>query len=237
MRHYKRPRWEGSNESNIVDLYWATLPRSISGEQIRYGLSLLDPEELVTYGRYKVEHKRVEFLAGRVLAKTVIGDCLDVPPRTVLFAKNDWGKLYLGSPNYQLYFNLSHSNGVVVLAASLSSEVGVDVESMLQEPFEVMKHVFNKGEIEWVNAQRNSQAKLFAFYQLWTRKEAILKLLGRGFSLSPLSVSVPLNSGHVSTAEFEISTFGLGVNFLVSVAVPKCDITTQFIAREAQVFT
>lgn len=77
-----------------------------------------------------------------------------------------------------LFFNVSHSGNYVVLAVS-DKEIGCDIQKCDEKNYlRVGKFVFHKNEIELLNS---TDDKLTTFFEIWTKKEAYLKLLGTGF--------------------------------------------------------
>ncbi len=94
------------NASTIFVL-WLSLPPAPRLEKLEPGLCWLDDEERATYERYPVDFKKVEFLAGRILSKSAIGQFLNVSPRHVRFTKNTYGKPVLDGCSKLLYFNLN----------------------------------------------------------------------------------------------------------------------------------
>lgn len=97
------------------------------------------------------------------------------------FVYNEHGKPFFQNksdgqriPNVD--FNLSHcKNGIAV--AINDQPVGVDIESFHNIDSPLIKRTMNEAEIQQINAS-NNPAKVFT--QLWTQKEAVLKLLGTG---------------------------------------------------------
>ncbi len=90
-----------------------------------------------------------------------------------------------------MHFNLSHSGDYVLLARH-QSEVGADIERMDKMRPKLAARVLLPDEIEWMN--RDPDAR---FFSLWTMKEGVLKLTGRGLSMSLQSFSVmPLLAGN-----------------------------------------
>lgn len=91
------------------------------------------------------------------------------------FARGEFGKPYLpgGVP-----FSLSHGGDLVVLAVGeVGTELGVDVEKhdrLWREA--VARRFFTEEEQRWL------QGSSERFFHLWTRKEAVLKCCGSGFS-------------------------------------------------------
>jgi phosphopantetheinyl transferase len=82
-------------------------------------------------------------------------------------------------------FNLSHSADYFAFAISGYENVcvGVDIE-VVRESLDIepmVNHYFHKNEISFVlNSDLKTQHQ--KFYEVWTRKEAILKMLGTGLS-------------------------------------------------------
>lgn len=101
--------------------------------------------------------------------------------------ETEHGKPYI--PNKD-FFNISHSGDYVVLAKS-ETPVGVDIEKINDRHLNVAKRVFTENELTWMN-----QDPIDRFFVLWTQKEAVLKVLGMGFSLAPESFDVmPFQEG------------------------------------------
>ena len=96
---------------------------------------------------------------------------------------NEYGKPYL--PN-EVYFNISHSGFYAVCAFSENCAIGIDIEQHISINIDEFSVVFTKKEIENMKMQQNSRT---AFFDLWCAKESIMKADGRGFGLSPLSLS------------------------------------------------
>lgn len=97
---------------------------------------------------------------------------VSVPPKMEYEIK---GKPYL-TDYPQLHFNLSHSALYVACVIS-DKPVGIDIQYM---------HEFNPGiadrffTIDEQNFIEESSDKKYAFYEVWTKKEALLKCRGTG---------------------------------------------------------
>lgn len=81
--------------------------------------------------------------------------------------------------NSSISFNISHSAKRVLLCCSDKTEVGVDVEIIEDAPLQVMKYLFHNNEIAYVQSG-NVYDKDKRFYEIWTRKEAYAKCIGKG---------------------------------------------------------
>ena len=77
----------------------------------------------------------------------------------------------------EAHFNISHSGDMVLLAFSTEVPVGIDVEKV--RPIEHQKFVkqFHEEELRDFEEARISEDR---FFEYWTRKEAVIKAIGKG---------------------------------------------------------
>jgi 4'-phosphopantetheinyl transferase len=89
-------------------------------------------------------------------------------------------------------FNLSHTDGLTLVAVAGSGRVGIDAERVRLEieVEDLSRRFFAPAEAAEIIAL-SPDAQPGAFFTCWTRKEAFVKALGGG-------LSVPLNSFQVS---------------------------------------
>jgi len=95
------------------------------------------------------------------------------------------------SANHDIRFNLSHSGEWALVALTNGAEVGVDIERReVNRPTPALaKYAFSVIEFEQWSAL-DEEEKPGAFYRLWTRKEAYIKLLGKGLHLDLKSFDI-----------------------------------------------
>jgi 4'-phosphopantetheinyl transferase len=92
-----------------------------------------------------------------------------------LFEYGEHGKPSLvGLPH--IHFNISHCRHGVVCALS-DRPVGVDIESIREYKESLVSYTMNDEEAARILASTSPEV---AFTQLWTQKEAVLKLSGQG---------------------------------------------------------
>lgn len=102
-----------------------------------------------------------------------------------------------------IYFNISHcSEGVV--CALYDRPVGIDIQDEVEFDIDVAKQVCSEMELELILASEN-QGKEFC--KIWTAKESIVKLSGRGITQDLKSLDI----SRVKTICYE--------KFIISVAV------------------
>lgn len=82
--------------------------------------------------RFHFKHDRIRFLAAHGLLRALLGAYLRLPPEIIVFKHAAYGKPELHNPGQgdNLQFNLSHSQGRIAAAFSLSHQLGVDVEQI-----------------------------------------------------------------------------------------------------------
>jgi 4'-phosphopantetheinyl transferase len=155
--------------------------------------ALLSANELERASQLKFEDARRRFIAGRGLLRRVLGEYTRRSPAELIFNYGQRGKPALEGEHW-LHFNLSHSHELAVIAVSAGQEVGVDIERL--RPAERMESLawryFAEEEANALLALPEDQ-RVGAFFAIWTRKEAYLKALGRGFSIPLRSFAVTLD--------------------------------------------
>ncbi len=73
---------------------------------------------------------------------------MKINPEEVYFCKNKFGKLYLDSKIHpltnseKLYFNISHTDGLIICIVSKGCDVGIDIETIKTMPFEIINDIF-----------------------------------------------------------------------------------------------
>lgn len=144
------------------------------------GLALLSAEERQRADRFRTDLLRARYVATHAALRLLLGRVLDAPADRLRFRQNSWGKPELAEGD--LCFNLSHSGPWAVVALARGIEVGVDVEAVSHPPpLEVAAIAYSAAERS-VLAGLSGPALAAAFYAVWTRKEALSKGIGRGFS-------------------------------------------------------
>lgn len=87
----------------------------------------------------------------------------------------------------KLQFSLSYSNGFVVCAASNKANIGIDIELIKPIDMSLMDDYFTSKEWGFLLLKNWD---INYFYHLWTRKEAVLKVLGKGIFLDFNTIDV-----------------------------------------------
>ncbi len=154
-----------------MKLYFADI-RDILPEHIY----IISPRRAEQARRYRFADDQKRCVAGGLLLRRFLGD-------TDIYT-DDCGKLRAESG---VCFNLSHSGDWVILAVG-ETEVGCDIERIkLVDPLRLGKVVYTEAELEYISSNPD---RLGRFYELWTKKEALLKCMGKGFHRAAKTVEV-----------------------------------------------
>lgn len=142
---------------------------------------MLAAEERLRAARYMAETVRLRFVLARGMLRQVLAGYMDIIPNALRLAYSLRGKPFI--PGSDLRFNLSHADGMIVLAITRGFEVGVDVERVRQMPEMATVARDNFSLYEQASLWSLPQVdQLPAFFRIWTRKEAVVKALGDGFA-------------------------------------------------------
>ena len=170
--------------SGELHLWRVSLDRPPETDALSSGI--LSAEERVRAERLVRAVDRQRFIAAHTALRAILGRYLSTAgDRIEIRARNDTKPELAPSPRVPpLRFNLSHSEGLAIVAVTLDREVGVDVEQV--RPFEDVRNIveryFTPGEqTGWLALAANE--RLPAFFRCWTRKEAYLKARGIGLLL------------------------------------------------------
>lgn len=117
------------------------------------------------------------------------------------------------------YFNISHSGDYVLFALS-EYEVGCDIQKIRHvRTFDIAKTVFCSAELKSFG---KSPDKLGSFYDLWTKKESLLKCMGEGFHRNSKSVDVSSDIFKVKGKKYYFRTWNFS-DYVISVCTEHND--------------
>lgn len=147
--------------------------------------TLLSEDERQRAARFLFDKHRRRFVACRGQVRKILSSYLGSPAEQIRFRYESMGKPALDSPwsDSGVRFNVSHSHEMALCALALGRELGVDVEH-IREPSDfdgLAERFFAKSEVGALRALPQEE-RLAAFFNCWTRKEALLKAAGTGLS-------------------------------------------------------
>jgi phosphopantetheinyl transferase len=133
---------------------------------------LLDAEERMRCSRLRFPADRRAFIAAHAVRRMALGLALEVDPSELRFGTGQHGcPMLLGHGDAAPSFSLTRSRGLVACALSREGRVGIDVESVFDEPDGTLLEPF-------VTPSTEAQD----FYLQWTALEAFWKARGLGLA-------------------------------------------------------
>jgi len=175
-------------------------------------VQFMSPEKQMQIRKFKFDiDKKLSLFADlyvRYLACTTFNLC----NTDLVFDKNDYGKPYLvGFPNFQ--YNISHTRNAIAIGLS-SEPMGVDIEKIRYADLKIAERFFCKNEYAYISTRPEQQDKLF--YEIWTKKEAYIKWIGKGLSLPLTSFDVTDTALVRMLSTIELSGYIMSVCHMIS---------------------
>ena len=180
-----------------------------TGNNISNFEAILSAEELTRVKRFIKTSDQIKFALSRAITRKVLAYYLDCMPEKIIFSIGEHGKPFVA--NADLQFNVSHSGDYVLIAATRSNPIGVDIECDKNNSdfLALSKRFFALSEHEAILKCDDQRS---AFYRCWTCKEAFIKATGLGLSFGLNNFEIDVNRGSllaVSRDGFFVNDFTL----------------------------
>lgn len=160
-----------------IDVTYLRFDQSASWEELSDYLGCISHQRWQRLEHFIFETDKMASLLAELLIRHEVMRTLGAANAEIVFARDSRGKPFLDRfPDY--HFSVSHTDGCVAFAGG-SAPVGIDAEKIAAHHPGIADRFFTPREARWIEQQEN---KMLAFCQIWTRKEAYLKLLGTGLS-------------------------------------------------------
>lgn len=182
-------------EEDSIHVWRAYLPED--RPYLTFFMNTLSPDEQARADRFRRSKDRISFALTRGILRCVLSRYLGSSPEKIRFDYTSFGKprLCANPEESRLNFNLSHSNQWIVLAVGKSRKIGIDVEHIRDnlDYASIARRFFSPQEVDFIESAPKVR-KQGLFYEIWVRKEAYLKALGKGLSMPLSEFTVPLGS-------------------------------------------
>lgn len=156
-----------------------------------------------------------------------------LPEKNLQIERGEFGKPFL--PNFpQWQFNVSHSDKKLLIAVSFEMPVGIDVEQIKFRRLlsDLVKKCFALSEqTYWFSLSENEQIE--SFYDFWTRKEAVVKGMGRGIAIGlnrcEINVNAPNQFLNLPVAEkWFTQKIDISPDYCAALAIPFANVIVRF---------
>lgn len=174
---------------NEIHLWFIDEQAVVEAKVLKDYLALISAHERQRLSKIKSNKRKQQFLITRVALRNILSFYNHhLLPLDIRFTVNEFGKPALEDEFSQLQFNVSHTDGKVLIGVAQARPLGVDIEYMSQSRdfLKIAEHYFHPKEWDLGWMQDNSYsdyARLQRFYKLWTLKEAFIKAEGKGLFL------------------------------------------------------
>jgi len=181
-----------------VDL-WIVFTSDVDDDLLgEYGL-LLSLEERSRARRFHFDRDRRAHVIARGLVRTALCRYAPLSPEEWRFETNRYGRPALSPDQFAaapLTFNLSHTDGMIVLAVRRELAVGVDVENVWRHRVscEIADRFFSAAEAATLRMASPDELQV-RFFEYWTLKESYVKARGAGLSIPLDQFSFTFPSG------------------------------------------
>lgn len=164
----------------------------IEDVDLRLASDVLSASESRYLDSVKHDGRRVEFTAGRVLARHHAGEVLGQPPHDVPLQVADDGSLFLADTSFSI--SLAHSRKGVCVATSRGSSIGVDLEIIKPRHPDLYRFILHPDEYPMLDTLHLNRDRLLIL--CWALKEATLKGMKTGFRCSPKKLILDIDTEH-----------------------------------------
>lgn len=165
------------------NLYFLQINETIDEPIFLQMLELLSPEKREQIKRYRFDLDKKLSLYSEALVRILACQFLNISNKDITFVKSSFGKPYIQEYS-NFHFNISHTKSAIAVIISDKS-IGVDIEAIREADMLIANRFFTDDEIRYITEANEYKNK--RFFEIWTKKEAYIKYIGKG-------LSIPLNS-------------------------------------------
>ena len=161
----------------------------------------LTPEELAVWSAWTLEKRKSEWLAGRLAAKKLLWDELDIAPLSWSVGRDGAAPSITGASLPGVHLSLSHSGGfgaATVSDAHTEGSAGIDIQRIRPVHPGLCARVFTPGERAQITREFGSEDSADGLLLFWSLKEAAIKARRLPWVHSLQSIEVRLYGNGVS---------------------------------------
>lgn len=188
-----------------------------------YSSLLLTDAEWERAGRLRCEGDRLTFMLAHSLLRGTLAAMSGLGPEELEFVTGPYGRPRLSGEASSNCFSLSYRRGLIAIATA-SAAVGVDIE-YVDKSFphcRIANRCFLPIERERLRDMTPAR-QLEAFFDVWTRKEAVVKAAGMrvqdGFGVNVLEQDAVLANEFGVLSRYRLCTVQRERNYALSVAI------------------
>ncbi len=194
-----------SNEDSNIYVLYTTNDSPIAENTFKMYLNYLPDHLKEEVLKYRKWNDKQNCLIGKILLSLGYNQIEDRELDFNFLKRDKFGKPYLIDSNFE--FNISHTKNTVVCAFS-KDKIGIDIETVREIDLQYFETVFSIQEMKTIKAEDINK-----FYEIWTKKEALAKAVGKGFGIDFLTIKVDDESVFYEDEQWQTNHFILNDNF------------------------
>tara|TARA_B100002019_G_scaffold291585_1_gene312166 strand:+ start:266 stop:976 length:711 start_codon:yes stop_codon:yes gene_type:complete len=172
--------------SNCISIWGVQVSKNEAN--VKSLFNILSSNEQLKASKFKNKNQAQASVLARGALRVLLGAYENCSPKDINFSRTNDGKPFLKNSNTS--FNISHSSDWVILAFCKNYSIGVDLEELRDVNFlNISKRFFNKEEQIFL---KNSSNPKRTFFDLWSRKEAIIKANGNRLLSEISNTNIPI---------------------------------------------
>jgi 4'-phosphopantetheinyl transferase len=231
---YSKPAESTRPQLHPGDIHVWYFPLHVQHRDLAGLRRILSPKERRKAQRFRFEEHCNAFVLSHAVLRTVLGGYIACDPQLIEFGDSSGGKPFIKGS--MLRFNLSHSDGMALIAVTLNREVGVDIERIRPMPDlnQIARDFFSAGERDDLLSLA-PECRETAFYNCWTRKEAFVKAIGHGllYPLDSFRVTllphqppgfIKIGEGAAAKTEWRLHSIPPAPDYAAALAVEARDV-------------
>ncbi|NNL89998.1 MAG: 4'-phosphopantetheinyl transferase superfamily protein [Marinicaulis sp.] len=190
-------QWEPMKLVGAIDLPARTIDCWLLNlDRLPEVIAALRDDEIQRANRFRFARDRRRFIAARNAIRTILAGYEGTKPAEIVFHENEFGRPEIHPSKAGITFNHSRSGERGLLCVAEDGVLGIDIEELrdARDLVDVAKLNFSRRELIQLE-QLPEGAQLEAFYNCWTRKEAVVKAAGQGLSAPLADFDVVLAPG------------------------------------------
>ena len=168
-----------------MELQWFDI-RELTDETAQAVLSMMDETRRRRVADIAGEDDRKRTIAGELLVRRMAAATLHCAEKDVPLTWDELGKPSVEKDG--VYVSVSHS-GPWAVCVTADAPVGVDVEVVRSAQEKFMRRVCSEQEMAYIRPGDDGDCQ--RFWEIWTAKEGLFKLTGKGPLLSLSRLALP----------------------------------------------
>ncbi len=205
----------------MIYLYYSYLSEENHENLLKEELSKFPIDFIKKINKFRRWQDAQLSLLGRILLFRSIKDVFNIELSRKSICYKEYGKPYF--KRNPIHFSISHSGEIAICAITTDSEIGIDIEEIV--PINIYDFEPQIYYIEWLKIISSEDSEI-AFYDYWTKKEAVIKAYGSGYTDDFVFFEISNNTTTINTSQFYYKEIKIDDNYKCNIACKNGLINT-----------